>query len=538
LLVLCFAAASSVSIAHAQPPAKQVNPIIIIMGAGGNVSADDQTAPNGAGNGVTAPEKAKPGNPTDSGRPMPADIQKFFEQLFGQAQAAPAKPTPAQLEAVYKNIWGQINNSYYDHDALKNFGVWLHKYDGRLTTQAELEAAVKEMAGSLHDRWTSYTTSDEIKQSMSQHNAGLEPLGMMFKQHQDGSYYIDYLMYGTPAQKSDLRKGDTIKSINGKDLAGLTAVQVEQLTLVKAGDQAQIVALIDKQEVTLTLKSAKTDEPDFQGKLLPGNIAYVRLPSFESDEMEAGLIGTLQELYKQSGGHLNGIVLDLRGNPGGVFDIARQIASIFLKEGVIVSTTTRDGLELHEERFSVIKAWAHDFGDAPPEALAFIQNMETAPMTVLTDGNSASCAEILTGALKDNGRAVIVGQTTYGKGVGYVNGRSRAGGWLSITSLSYLTPSGYNLANKGIAPDIEVAQPRGAALDVQLDAGIKAVKDQQMTPAKPKGQQSSPLQLIDPNSVLVQAGLIALFLLAITLFGVHTHLKAQREHKKNNGGKK
>jgi carboxyl-terminal processing protease len=533
LLVLCFTLAGPLGIAQAETtskPAKQVNPIIIIMGADSGTQVPDPNAPVQA----VPDEKAKPVNPLDNGGPMPADLQEFFQHLFGQMQAQVAPPTPKQLEDVYKSVWYRINATYYDHDALKNFGQWKNKYDGKLTTPAELETAIKEMAGSLNDRWTSYTTSEEIKQSMSQHNAGLEPLGMMFKQHQDGSYVIDFMVYGTPAQKSDLRKGDTVKSINGKDLTGLTATEVEKLTLVKAGDEATIVAVIDGKDVTFTLKSAPADAPDFAAKLLPGNIAYVRLPSFESEEMVAGLVGNLQELYKASGGKLNGLVLDLRGNPGGVFDYARQVASLFLSQGVIVTSTTRQGLELHEERFSVVKAWPHDFGDAPPEAIAFLHTLETVPMTVLTDGSSASCSEILTGALKDNGRAVIVGQTTYGKGVGYQSGRHRAGGWLSVTSLSYLTPSGYNLANKGIDPDIPVAQPRGAALDVQLDAAVKAVKSQQMTPAKPQGQQSSPLAFIDPNGVVVKAAMIAVFFLAIVLFGVHLHMRAQAEEKKKN----
>ncbi len=529
LLVVCFAAVSTMSGAYAKPPVKPVDPVIIIMGTG---AADEQAPLNGPVQAVPA-EKARPVNPTDKGIPVPSELQEIFRQLFGEMLGNQAAPTPKQLEDVYKSVWYRINNTYYDHDALKDFGAWKNKYDGKLTTPADLETAIKEMAGSLNDRWTSYTTSAEIRQAMTQQSAGLEPLGMMFKQHQDGSYVIDFMVYGTPAQKSDLRKGDTVKSINGKELAGLSAAEVEKLTMVKAGDEAQIVFIVDKQEVTLTLKSAAADAPDFQAKLLPGNIAYVRLPSFESEEMVAGLVGNLQELYKQSGGNLKGIVLDLRGNPGGVFDYARQVASLFLAKGVIVTSTTRQGLELHEERFSVVKAWPHDFGDAPPETIAFIHNLETAPMTVLIDGSSASCAEILTGALKDNGRAIIIGQTTYGKGVGYQAGRHRAGGWLSVTSLSYLTPSGYNLANKGIAPDIEVVQPRGAVLDVQLDAGIKAVKDQTLTPAKPQGQQSSPFAFIDGNSVLVQAAMIALFLIGILMFGVHLHMRAQAEHKKS-----
>ncbi|MCC6979393.1 MAG: PDZ domain-containing protein [Candidatus Melainabacteria bacterium] len=530
LLVLCFAAMSTVSVTNAQTPEKKpVNPIIIIMGAGtgGDTTTADENTPVVPGAG----DKAKPVNPLDSGGPLPEELKKFF-QMFSQQAAL----TPQQLENIYKSTWAQVNATYYDHAALKDFGAWKNKYDGKLTTQAELEAAIKEMMASLGDKWTFYTTSEEIKQSTAQHNAGLEPLGMMFKKNADGTYSIDYVMYGTPAQKSILRKGDVVKSINGKDLAALTPQEVERLTLVKAGDEAQVVFVLDGQDQTLTLKSAPADAPDLNAKLLPGGIAFIRLPDFSGPQVIQAFVSTLAEMHKANGGKLNGIILDLRGNPGGVFDLARQFSSLFLAEGVIVTSTTRNGLEVKEERFSVVKAWPHDLGDADAEDLAFIRTLETAPMAVLVDGNSASSAEIVTGALKDNGRAVIVGETTWGKGVGYSSGRHRgAGGWISVTGLSYLTPSGYNLANKGIVPNIEVAQPRGSALDVQLDAAIKAVKDASVTPAKPQGQQSSPLQLIDPSSVYVQAAAIALFLLIIVCYGVHLHMRAQRENKKNGG---
>jgi len=536
LLVLCFAAMSTVPAAYAQTPEKKpVNPVIIIMGAGaGTDSTADENTPVVPG----SPTEAKPVNPMDSGGPLPEDLQKFFQHLFGgEVFAQQAAPTPEQLENLYKQTWAQVNATYYDHAALKDFGAWRNKYDGKLTTPAELEAALKEMLGSLGDKWTFYTTSDEIKQSAAQHSAGLEQLGMMFKKNADGTYSIDYMVYGTPAQKSILRKGDVVKSINGKDLAGLTAQEVERLTLVKAGDDAQIVFVLDGQDQTITLKSAAADAPSFNAKILPGDIAFIRLPDFSSPQVVQAFVQTLAEMHASKGGKLNGIILDLRGNPGGIFDLARQVSSLFLSEGVIVTSTTRRGLEVKEERFSVVKAWPHDLGDADEADLAFIRFLETAPMAVLVDGNSASSAEIVTGALKDNGRAVIIGETTWGKGVGYSSGRHRAGGWISVTGLSYLTPSGYNLANKGIEPHIVVVQPRSGVngLDMPLDTAIKSVKDASLTPAKPQGQQSSPLQLLDPSSVYVQAAAVALFFLLIVCYGVHLHMRAQREHKKKNG---
>lgn len=536
MLVLCVATAG-LTPAYAQTaPKTGGRPAIIIMGA--PQAQDEQLVPGnaqpGVQPGVTAPgvkpDTTQPAKPTDIG-PLPEQLRELFQHLMHGAQVEQKAKTPAELESIYKNVWQQIADTYHDHDALKNWGEWKNKYDGKLTTQEEMENAIKTMTASLHDKWTKYITSAEIKAQMAKSTAGMEPLGFFLKQLPDKTYAIDFMMYGTPAQKSVLRKGDVIKSINGKLLDTLTAEQVEEISLAKAGDDVQVVFVLDGKEETITLKSAAADAPDLNPKLLPGNIAYIRLPDFSSPEVTDAMFSVLAKMHKDAGGKFNGIILDLRGNPGGIFDLAISVSSMFLEEGTVVMSKTRNGLQVKDERFSVIKALPHDIAELTAEQRALAHDLETAPMSVLIDGSTASSAEIVTGALKDNGRATIIGTTTWGKGVGYKSGRQRAaGGHLSITSLSYLTPSGFNLSNKGIAPDIEVVQPRSSAIDVPLDAAIKAVKAQQLMPTTPTAKSASPLQLIDPNSVLIRAGTIALFLLVIVLYGVHLHIRARREH--------
>lgn len=533
MLVLCFATAG-LSPAYAQTSPKiGGTPAVVVQGAG---AQEEKLVPGTAQPGVqpgvtpgTKPDTTQPAKPTDIG-PLPEQLRELFQHFMQGAQVEEKAKTPAELESLYKNVWQRVADTYYDHDALQNWGEWKNKYDGKLTTQDELEVAIKVMMASLHDKWTKYTTSAEIKAQMAKSTAGMEPLGFFLKQLPDKSYVIEFMMYGTPAQKSILRKGDVVKSINGKQLDTLTTEQVEEISMAKAGDDVQVIFVLDGKEETLTLKSAATDAPTLNPKLLPGNIAYIRLPDFSSPDVVNAMFSVLAKMHKDAGGKFNGIVLDLRGNPGGIFDLAISVSSMFLEEGTVVMSKTRTGLQVKDERFSVIKALPHDIAEMSAEQRALAHDLETAPMSVLIDGSTASSAEIVTGALKDNGRAIIVGTTTWGKGVGYQAGRHRAGGHISITSLSYLTPSGFNLANKGIAPNVEVAQPRGGALDVPLDAAIKAVKAQQITPTKPITQGSSPLQLIDPNSVLVRAGTVALFLLVIVLYGVHMHMRARREH--------
>lgn len=467
-------------------------------------------------------QPAKPGEPFI----IPLELLRQFMQQH----AAPAQPTPAQLERVYDRVWQQVAESYHDPIALKNWASWRNKYQGKLTTVPELEAAIQEMLSSLNDPWTKYVSTSEIQAAQANLKAGNAPLGMSLKVQADGSYRVDFLVYGSAARGSNLREGDLVKSIGGKDVKGLTQKEVEALTMGKSGTDVEIVYEHKGVEQKVTLKFTAIPNAQVESKLLPGDIGYVRLPSFESEDVVAEFVGHIADLQKKSGG-LKGLVLDLRGNPGGQFQLALEVASLFIQKGTVVSTTTRDGRMVTHTTFDVIPPQAHDFSGLPVDAVKLINSLYTVPLTVLVDGSTASSAEIVTGALKDNGRATVIGTTTFGKGVGYVTGRLPTGGVLLITTLDYLTPSGYNLANKGISPNVVVERPAGSAVDDQLASGVKDVmeKASKLTPnssaAASEGEED-----LESSPIVIGLGVALVFLVCV-LFAVH--YKLQRERDKN-----
>lgn len=494
--------------------------------------------PNQPGQTQPDPSKQQPAvqPPTEPGPIIvPLDVlREFLREHMATQQAA---PTPEQLEGLYNKVWERVGATYHDHEALKDWLSWKEKYKGKLTTEAELEAALKEMLASLNDRWTKYTPSTEIQAQRTAAQSGIAPLGMALARQADGTYRLDFLIYGSSAQQSDLRKNDIIKSIDGKDLSQLSQDEVDKLLAGKAGTKVEVVYSKDGKDGKLTLTYARIPEAQVEAKLLPGKIAYVRLPDFMAEETVGAMAEALAKMHKVSGG-FNGLILDLRGNPGGQFQLAIFVSSLFIENGTVVSSTTRQGRLVTHERYEVIRPFAHDFDGQPAEIVALMKDLFVVPMSVLTDGSTASSSEIVTGALKDNGRATVIGTTTYGKGVGYQTGRLPTGGVLSITSLDYLTPSGFNLSNKGISPNLVVEQPRGSKVDEQLAAAVKDIQQKQLknqiVPALPKtsGQEAE-----GPQSTALIAIGIALIMLVVVLIGYNQKLQRDNDRKKRGESK-
>jgi len=493
-----------------------------------------------------APTPAQPGaNPAAVPAPVPTPTvaapgplqiitdPRAIQQLFGRQTAAPATPTPEMLESVYMQVWQQVAEQYHDPAHLTDWYKWQDKYKGKLTTPDELEAAVKEMLKSLNDPWTKYIATSDIKKAQENAKNGVSDLGIWLVQNPDGSYKIDYTTYGTPSYASGMHKGDELRSAGGKPLKGLTPVEAEALVSGKHGSKIEIVYVRAGKEYKETLTVAPAAASKVTAGLMPGNIAYIRLPAFDEQSF-GGFMQGLMGLYAQSNGQLNGVILDLRGNSGGLVTLALQMAQIFMEKGAVVTSTTRgEGRMLNHQTYELVAPQKHDLLGAPDEVVTMIKDFYKVPLVVLVDGSSASASEIVTGAFKDSGRATIVGTTTYGKGVGYNMGRIPPGGVLYVTTLDYLTPSGYNLSNKGIAPQITVERTPGAKVDEQLMKAVEVIKDK------------NPDQFADPDaaskkklggdgdwtsSPVAIAGAVALFLLLIVL-SARNHMLANRRRK-------
>ena len=279
----------------------------------------------------------------------------------------------------------------------------------------------------------------------------------------DGVVRVLKPIEGSPAQIAGVRAGDQVVRINGQevgaDLAGALArmrgpagSRVE-LAIRRDGNSELLDFELRRAEVAVHSVSSQTLEPGY---------GYVRLTTF-SDTTPGELSRAVSLLKRDNPPGLKGLVLDLRNNPGGVLESGVTVADDFLERGVIV---TADG-RTPEARFQML---------ANPGDL-----LEGAPLVVLVNGGSASASEIVAAALKDHGRAVLVGHRTYGKGSVQTVMPLPHGGALKLTTSRYFTPSGASIQGRGIVPDVLDAGPDGApdespARDHDVRQALKILK--------------------------------------------------------------
>lgn len=438
----------------------------------GSITADEKTqAPQGPGG-------LAPASPTE---PAPG--------------TAPQEVTPQMLESVYKYVWQNIASNFTDVGKLRqNWTSWEHKYDGKIKTVEELNAALKAMVESLGDRYTSYTSIVEMFTAYQEHEGGIHDIGMALKKR-GYAYYIEALFYGSPAHKSVLREGDMIKSINGTTINSLSAGEVQALLKGKDGTKVTVVAYIDSKDQTIELTMAPTPEAQVEAGILPGNIAYVRLPNFLSKQHLGAMVEAFMGMYAQTQGDIRGIVFDMRNNMGGDVQLALAVASFFMEEGTIVKSTTRTDRLVTRTTFEVIPGLPWQIAKMNPLQAGANEMVKKAPMIVLVNGSSASSAEIVTGALKDNKRAIILGTTTFGKGVAYTP-EQLPSGFMQTTIMSYLTPNGTDLSGVGLKPDIELALPRVQVPEGELDAQLTAAVEHINKLLKLQSEQLKDVQVI------------------------------------------
>jgi len=330
-------------------------------------------------------------------------------------------------------------------------------------TEQGLEAAVS----SLDDPYSHYYPPTLYQSFQNVLTPQVSGIGVDVSAEQvDGGVAIEEVIQGSPAAKAGLRHGDIITAANGKILAGLTVDASSKLISGKAGTNVRLTIKRGKRKLMLTITRADVIVPVVSSKLLTykgKRIAYLELSIFAQDSA-AELRSQVLTMIHQGA---QGLILDLRDNPGGFVTQAIGVASIFIKRGTIVTTRGRN----------VATTVYTALGNAIATKI---------PMAVLVDRGTASSAEIVTGALKDHRRATVIGTNTYGKGVFQEIEQLSGGGALDITVGEYFTPNGENLGaggvkeGKGIVPNIYVPdnpQDRDRkALDVAEQTLAKQIK--------------------------------------------------------------
>lgn len=359
------------------------------------------------------------------------------------AQGSHGAVVPQEL---YHRAWKLIKDSYYDQkfgeknvppqfkseNGAQDWERWEHRYDGKLKTSEDSHKAIETMLASLGDPYTRFLDRDAFDEEKSQIDAHLFGVGMQLGMNKEHKVVVIAPIENTPAFNAGVQPGDEITEVDHKPVKGqsLDTVVKQIRGPIKTKVSITLQRKTEKKVVSLTrdeipIRAVATCE------MLPGNIGYIRLDSFISSKANKEMKDALKKL---SGA--DGIVLDLRNNPGGLLANAIEIANMFLDKGIIVSTIDSDGYK--QSQVSSASPITHQ------------------PMIVLINGGSASASEILSGALRDNGRAKLVGQKSFGKGLVQAINRLEDGSGINVTIARYLTPNDTDIHRQGITPDYVV----------------------------------------------------------------------------------
>ncbi|MDQ5984921.1 MAG: hypothetical protein CSYNP_00619 [Syntrophus sp. SKADARSKE-3] len=342
-----------------------------------------------------------------------------------------------------------------------------------VSAETLLQGAINGMVKSL-DPHSSYMTADMYKDLEVETRGSFGGIGTEITIHKDVLTVVSPIE-DTPAFNAGIKAGDQIILIDGKSTKDITIMEaVKRLR----GPKDTKVTLSILREGSTRLKEFSITRAvikifSVKHKMLDDNIGYIRLSSFQEKTID-DLKKALRDIQSKAK-PLRGLVLDMRNNPGGLLTQSVEVSDAFLKSGTIVSTRGRS-------KMMESKAVARDDGDEP-----------TCPMIVLVNEGSASAAEIVSGALQDNGRALILGTQTFGKGSVQTVIPLQGGAALKLTTARYYTPKGRSIQAEGIIPDIVVKFQRSS------DEADIADDDYYIREKDLKGHIKSPKELENPS---------------------------------------
>ena len=338
---------------------------------------------------------------------------------------------------LYDNVWRLINSKFVDQsNNQQNWAKWRHKYDNKIRTNEDAYVAINTMVASLNDPYTKFLDPKEFADETSSIKGSLKGIGIQIGV-KDGKLMVIAPIEDTPAERAGLQADDEILEIDGVSTKGITVDKAADKIRGKEG--TQVTLLVKRKDVapkTYTITRAEIEIKSISQKLptdmtIPNDFCYIRLSSFISRNA-ATEFGNILNTNRNK----KGFIIDLRSNPGGLLTNAIYISDMFLDGGTIVSTVDRDGYKETQR------------------ASAGVYTKK--PVVVLINKGSASASEIFSGAMKDNHRAVIIGEQSFGKGLVQEINKLPYESGINITIQKYLTPNGTDINKKGITPDIVV----------------------------------------------------------------------------------
>jgi carboxyl-terminal processing protease len=321
-------------------------------------------------------------------------------------------------------------------------------------------AAFAGIVQRLDDDYTALLPPARAEQFRLELDSSFEGIGATVNDAEGGGVMIVRPFPGSPAEAVGLRSGDVIIAVDGQDITGLTLDEAVQRIRGPAGSRVRLTVrregLAEPFEVTVT--RARINIPVLESETLDGNILHVTLFDFS----ERGGRQLRQALEEAIGDGAKAIILDLRNNPGGRLDVAVDVASLFIPEGIIAKEVGKRNFEHRARGNAVVPA--------------------DMPVVVLVNGGTASASEIVAGAIQDYRRGVLIGETTFGKGSVQSLFDLSDGSLLRVTTARWFTPNGRQIQGAGLEPDIVVADDPDAEADEQLQAAVDYLRRQVQKP--------------------------------------------------------
>ncbi len=347
----------------------------------------------------------------------------------------------------------------FDYELLEDvLGILDEQFYGEIPDgQTLTHGAIRGLLLTLDDPYTSFI-EPRISEILNEDASGeFEGIGAMVTMRQDGYLEIASLIPEQPAEKVGVKAGDIIIAVNEKSIVGLGLYEAISYIRGPAGTEAELEILREGEpdSIFITVTRARIEIPIIETEMLESDVAYLRLTEFDAVATER-VEEALEELLAENP---QGLIFDLRGNPGGFLGQAIGVADLFLDKGVVAIQRDSQGGE---------RVFRSTRGDIAEEI----------PLVVLIDGGSASASEIVAGAIQDRDRGVLIGMPTLGKGSVQLPNDLEDGSQLRVTIARWFTPDEQELHNNGLTPAIEVEYPLDTPEDEdpQLDRAIEYIK--------------------------------------------------------------
>jgi len=339
----------------------------------------------------------------------------------------------------------------------------LKKYDGEIDDNALLEGAIKGMTSALGDTYTVFLNTEEFDKLMKESQGSLDGIGVQVGAIGNKIVIISPIE-GSPSDKAGLLSGDIIEKIDDISYSGDKLN--EAISYITSPERKQVKLTIQRKNENLfdvTVDKEQIKIKSLEGEMINSDIGYIKIETFMNENTANDFQIKIKELENQG---MKGLILDLRNNPGGLLSEAVGVASQFIPQDKVITYT----IDKYENKY---------------ESLSVGGIAEGMPLVLLVNNGSASASEVVTGALRDYDAAIIVGKTTFGKGIVQQPFKFKNGiGGLKITVSKYYTPNGENIHKKGISPDFEVEITKDInqvdyvkSEDEQLNFAIEKIKE-------------------------------------------------------------